>query len=67
MTRRLFGVIGLMVAAVLPATGFAATHAPAAQSTLRSVSAGGWHTCGLETDGAVACWGRNDFGQAAAK
>jgi alpha-tubulin suppressor-like RCC1 family protein len=28
------------------------------------VSAGGFHTCGLKKDGTVACWGRNDYGQA---
>ena len=29
-----------------------------------SVSAGYWHTCGVRTDGAVACWGNDSFGQA---
>ena len=29
-----------------------------------SVSAGGFHTCGVRRDGSVACWGRNEFGQA---
>ena len=28
-----------------------------------SVSAGWDHTCGMRTDGTVACWGKNDFGQ----
>ena len=27
------------------------------------VSAGGEHTCGLKSDGTVACWGYNYFGQ----
>ncbi len=27
------------------------------------ISAGGDHTCGLATDQAIYCWGRNDFGQ----
>jgi hypothetical protein len=27
--------------------------------TFASVSAGGDHTCGLRTDGTLACWGRN--------
>ncbi len=30
----------------------------------RQVSAGAHHTCGLKTDGTLACWGRNDYGQA---
>ena len=29
-----------------------------------SVSAGGIHTCGVKTDGSVACWGYDDSGQA---
>jgi hypothetical protein len=28
------------------------------------VSAGINHTCGVRTNGTVACWGRNDYGQA---
>ena len=28
------------------------------------VSAGGWHTCGVGTDGAVVCWGWDEFGEA---
>jgi alpha-tubulin suppressor-like RCC1 family protein len=30
----------------------------------RQVSAGRGHTCGVQTDGVVACWGENYFGQA---
>ena len=29
-----------------------------------SVSAGRYHTCGLRVDGSVACWGRDEYGQA---
>jgi len=30
-----------------------------------TISAGDFHTCGLKSDGTLACWGRNDSGQAA--
>ena len=29
-----------------------------------AVSAGGSHTCGVKTNGSVACWGADDYGQA---
>ena len=29
-----------------------------------SVSAGNYHTCGVRSDGSVACWGNNEDGQA---
>ncbi len=29
-----------------------------------SVSSGYYYTCALRTDGTVACWGSNDYGQA---
>jgi len=32
-------------------------------SAFASVSAGGWHTCGIRTDGTVNCWGDNSYGQ----
>jgi len=32
--------------------------------TFSQVSAGGRHTCGVKTDGTLACWGNNDVGQA---
>src|SRR5216117_1087585 len=34
--------------------------------TVSQVSAGGYHSCALRTDGAVACWGLNRYGQATA-
>src|SRR6266550_7986051 len=35
-----------------------------APGTVAQVSAGGYHTCALRTDGSVACWGDNSHGQA---
>src|SRR5205814_1211412 len=32
--------------------------------TFSQVSAGGYHTCALQTDGTVACWGSNGSGEA---
>jgi alpha-tubulin suppressor-like RCC1 family protein len=32
----------------------------------RDVTAGVSHTCGVKTDGSVACWGRNVEGQTTA-
>jgi len=29
-----------------------------------TISAGDFHTCGLKSDGTLACWGYNEFGQA---
>ena len=34
------------------------------QGSFTSVSAGARHACAIRTDGSVACWGRNDGGQA---
>jgi hypothetical protein len=35
----------------------------AAPVAVKSVSAGGYHTCALRTDGTVSCWGKNSDGQ----
>jgi hypothetical protein len=39
--------------------------APAAGSAMmpEMISGGEYHTCGLRTDGTLACWGRDDDGQ----
>lgn len=34
-------------------------------SSVGELSAGGYHACGLKTDGSIVCWGRNSSGQAA--
>ena len=43
--------------------GPALQPAAAPTSGFASVSAGGHHTCGVRTDGAVECWGRNGDGR----
>ncbi len=37
---------------------------PPPETEFASVSAGGFHTCGVKTDGSAACWGFDDSGQA---
>ena len=32
--------------------------------SFNSVSAGGFHTCGVRNNGSVACWGSDEYGQA---
>jgi hypothetical protein len=32
--------------------------------TFTQISAGTWHNCGVRSDGTLACWGNNDYGQA---
>ena len=31
--------------------------------SLKSITAGGAHTCAILTDGSAKCWGRNNYGQ----
>ena len=51
-------LLGLILLAVV---GCDARTSPANQGAT-AVSAGYEHTCGLKTDGAVACWGRKTVG-----
>ena len=47
--------------ALTPILALAACGAQPGEFT--SVSAGGYHTCGVKTDGAVVCWGSDEHGQ----
>ena len=62
--RRLVTVCGVWVASavatstLLPAPAYATVG-----SCFTQVSVGVGYTCGIRTDGTVACWGRNNYGQ----
>ncbi|MGB6895137.1 MAG: RCC1 domain-containing protein, partial [Dehalococcoidia bacterium] len=67
MKARLFLVLALAVAVAVLVLAFAFARAPS-HSDARSlsddptllshtVSAGSFHTCGVRTDGSLACWG----------
>jgi serine/threonine protein kinase len=36
---------------------------PAATTTYASLSSGAYHTCAIKTNGSIACWGDNTYGQ----
>ena len=69
--RRAAAAFGLAMAGLLAAPLALAhdTPQPIANteggSGVVAVSAGWYHSCGLKADGAVDCWGWNDYGQAA--
>jgi len=44
--------------------GVTASLEVSASITFKSISAGDFHTCGVKPDGAVLCWGRDNYGQA---
>jgi hypothetical protein len=71
MTRRSVPIIVLaLLGAVLaapagPVDGARAGDAASlASAGIQAVSAGGSTTCAIRADGTLACWGRDDFGQA---
>ena len=63
-TFRSLLIVALVLAAaggVSATSGLASTSAPETPGSFQftQVSAGGYHTCGVRADGAVACWGSN--------
>jgi alpha-tubulin suppressor-like RCC1 family protein len=56
----------LLAVAFAPAASRSDTRSLSDDPALPShtVSAGGYHTCALRTDGTLACWGYNAYGQA---
>ena len=69
--RYMTAPLSLVLVAALLALTLPAHAAPAPEETALSspwfpetLSVGHFHTCGIRTDGTLACWGRNDSGQA---
>ena len=51
----------------LGTTAFSRSSSPTTVSGFTTsptnLSAGGWHNCTLQSDGSIACWGQNTYGQ----
>ena len=63
--KRFVFLIGLVATvAVLPFPVLSGPRGQASAAVFTQVSAGGYHTCGVRTDGTIACWGDNGSGQA---
>ncbi len=66
---RWFRIIMTGVLAVIVCAGAPPAVQPAQAGTdenpivPETISAGEDHTCGIKSDGTLACWGRNDYGQ----
>jgi alpha-tubulin suppressor-like RCC1 family protein len=58
-------VVAVLVGLSVGGVSGAARAQAATVSAFKSVSGGGYHTCGVQSDGHVACWGRNNHGEAA--
>ena len=67
-TQRAITICSLLLFATLPAPPARAAPAPE-ETALNSpwfpgtLSAGGYHTCGLRANGTLVCWGDNNYGQ----
>jgi len=60
-----FALPGSTLAASAPVAKAGQSIATAPADTLAaSIDAGDYHNCGVQTDGTLACWGYNEFGQA---
>ena len=57
MTKATWGLGWLLLLGLLSSAATAQTAAPA------KISAGGFHSCGLNTSGGADCWGANGYGQ----
>ena len=64
----LFALLAPAVALLAAMPGWLAGSPPervqANAGTFSMISAGVFHTCGVRTDGTLACWGYNNYGQA---